>query len=228
MCVTYTTGYSEHNSLLSDGVLLNNSPHTLSYRKQCRWNQAVTRLLRIQNWKRSHFLSCWDLSMSAQTNRLYSPQNLWCWQCCDGICCTVHVLKGPFAFMIYLFLLLLLLWALKKHSCDFGMLRYWRLRTSCISLWETAVDLHKLSESADYWLSNGEGGKKAHLQAVEAEMTLKKNNPPPPSCWLWNMFMSVMLMHCAVFEVDIEYPSTCDRAIFCRNKETVLFHMRSI
>lgn len=29
------------------------------------------------------------------------------------------------------------------------MLRYSRLRTSCIGLWETAVDLHKLSGHAD-------------------------------------------------------------------------------
>lgn len=170
MCVTYTTGYSEHNSLLSDGVLLNNSPHTLSYRKQCRWNQAVTRLLRIQNWKRSHFLSCWDLSMSAQTNRLYSPQNLWCWQCCDGICCTVHVLKGPFAFMIYLFFY-------------YNYYYYEHLKSIAVTLecWGTGGSGHHASvfgkllwictscpkaQTTDWVMEKG--GKKAHLQAVEA------------------------------------------------------------
>lgn len=97
-------------------------------------------------------LSPWDLSKNAQRNRpACTVLNLW-W---NLLYCT-NVYNGLLAIFFILFYFLN-----HEHfkgiAVTFGVLRYSRLRASCISLWETAVDLHKLSERADedYWLRRG-------------------------------------------------------------------------
>ena len=86
-----------------------------------------------------------------------------------------------FLYCFFFFIIIIISEHLLSIIVIFGMLRYFRLRTWCISLWETAVDLHKWSKKWRKGLLTLRKRGIAHSQAFEA----KKHSS---SCWLWNPF----------------------------------------